>query len=287
MPPPQRANGDQAYAHYPAIEQSRPGMTDADALSARLIVLLGVWFDPVLFSRLPFLLPHVVRDNSCRGRRGAGNDQWSSADESGFLRDDNSLVKALRDRLPVRSEINQTYRGRALGKGFVASHVWASPKVGGSDPPEYRDAWTNSFIPNLVWLPTELARLSDQPGSFVQRYLRRIAYALYRDADLPGPLSVFTDRAWRLMPLPNDSTVALPDLNRLSFFDYSSTHRERQIAKIARVRDTLASLKESTPLPKGRLSSRYRATIVSRRWSQVSRLHADLDTYLKSCGHRD
>jgi hypothetical protein len=44
-----------------------------------------------------------------------------------------------------------------MGKGFVASHVWRK-LVNGSSAPQH--ALTNSFIPNLVWLPTQVAKLS-------------------------------------------------------------------------------------------------------------------------------
>src|SRR4051794_28379811 len=112
--------------------RANPGYLSGEALEARLITELGVWFDPVLHSRVPFLLPHVVRDNSCRGKRHQAQDMWSSADPVGYLRDDNSFIKDLRTQLRVVSAGNPDYDGALLGAGYVACHVWASPKLAGA-----------------------------------------------------------------------------------------------------------------------------------------------------------
>src|SRR5262249_45163547 len=61
-------------------------------LTSRLVTALGVWFHPRVFKRLPILFPHVVRDESARGRK-AGMEQWASPNDVGYLRDDNSLIK--------------------------------------------------------------------------------------------------------------------------------------------------------------------------------------------------
>jgi hypothetical protein len=40
-------------------------------LTSRLVAALGVWPHPDTFHRLPLLLPHVIRDESARGRMKA------------------------------------------------------------------------------------------------------------------------------------------------------------------------------------------------------------------------
>src|SRR5690349_18225490 len=65
-------------------------------LPQRLISAVGVWMPLDVYEEWPILLPWVVRDPSSRGNRAKGvPDSWSSPNEAGYLRDDNSLVKAL------------------------------------------------------------------------------------------------------------------------------------------------------------------------------------------------
>jgi hypothetical protein len=54
----------------------------------------------------------------------ASPDKWSSPDDAGFLRDDNSLIKALPRSLLVRGPKNSHISGARLGTEFVAAHVW-------------------------------------------------------------------------------------------------------------------------------------------------------------------
>lgn len=44
-----------------------------------------------------------------------------------------------------------------IGNGFVASHVWRKLTNNGSAS---QHPLTYSFIPNLVWLPTQVAKLT-------------------------------------------------------------------------------------------------------------------------------
>jgi hypothetical protein len=67
-----------------------------------------------------------------------------------------------------------------------ANHAGAfAPEAGrrtyGSDAP--RNALTYSFLPNLVWLPSQLAKLSDREGSFVQT-LAAVSRRIYRGVKL-------------------------------------------------------------------------------------------------------
>jgi hypothetical protein len=147
-------------------------------LTSRLVTALGVWPHPEAFRRVPVLLPYAIRDESARGRK-AGTEQWASPNSAGLLRDDNSLVKERFKTLAFQSP-RSLYSGRRIGrgKGWVAAHVWQVRRDGERAS---RNPLTNSFLANLVWLPRDLAQLSDRPGSFVQRYLQ----ALSHKVDLP------------------------------------------------------------------------------------------------------
>ncbi|MBI5526542.1 MAG: hypothetical protein HY897_09415 [Deltaproteobacteria bacterium] len=141
-------------------------------LVSRLIADLGIWLSPTLYQKWPVLVPFAVRDNSCRkGASKDGREHWGEPAKEGFFRDDNSLIKGLPKPLRIRSSASQElYDKRFLGKGYVASHAWRV-----HDNPE-----TNSFIPNLVWLPKQVSKLTDRPGSFAQRYPGHLYQALPR-----------------------------------------------------------------------------------------------------------
>ncbi len=64
-------------------------------LVARLIVALGIWLSPEIYSRLPIVLPFAARDPHARGNvLKRIPDQWGSAAPSGLFRDDNSWSRA-------------------------------------------------------------------------------------------------------------------------------------------------------------------------------------------------
>jgi hypothetical protein len=176
---------------------------------ARALTRLGIWFPPSAYSVLPIVLPHVVRDPGCR----RPIDEWSSPNSAGYVRDDNSLIKGLVKSFTINSNFGE-YSDRNLGNGFVAAHVWS--KVG--DTYASRDPATYSFLPNLVWLPATLAKLTDVDQSFAQAFIQALSYKIYRDVDVHETLRPFVAHSWSLLPVPEVSQPRLPDVNGLSFF---------------------------------------------------------------------
>jgi hypothetical protein len=148
-------------------------------LAARLFTALGIWFSPKTYAVCPVLLPFVVRDPSCRKRKPGDIEAWGMPNAAGYFRDDNSLIKNLPRTLPIQASGNPLYDGHTLGDGFVAAHVWReiSDNIGKLSS---RDPITNSFIPNLVWLPKQVAKLTDREGSFAQTYLQALSVKIYR-----------------------------------------------------------------------------------------------------------
>lgn len=152
----------------------------AASIPSRMLIDMGVWLPLDVYYRWPVLLPWVVRDSACRGNRKRGiPDQWSSPNSLGYLRDDNSLVKGLPRSLDIASPRGTSLRGARLGTKFVASHVWR--EVEGSELAS-RVPLLNSFVPNLVWLPLQVSKLSDQERSPVQLALQGLAW---RDIGMP------------------------------------------------------------------------------------------------------
>ena len=114
----------------------------------------------------------VCRPRSRESReQGEGlPDQWGAPDEQARFRDDNSLVKSLPRSLEIENAHNLLLHRRPLGTGFVASHAWRQLAPSGAAA---RNPATYSFVPNLVWLPLQVSKLTDREGHFVRPTCRR------------------------------------------------------------------------------------------------------------------
>jgi hypothetical protein len=186
------------------------------SLASRLILRLGIWIAPEAYSRIPWLVPYARRDPLSRGSKKLGiADQWGSPDEEGYFRDDNSLLKGIPRSMRVQSSL-AAYSGRQLDRGFAAAHVWRTIEhqvLAARHPLAY------SFIPNVVWLPSDVAKLTDREGSFAQQFVQALAIKIYRDAPVGDQLEDLVQEAWRLFPAPASVPAhALPEPASLNFF---------------------------------------------------------------------
>jgi len=190
-------------------------------LVARLVKGLGIWFDPEYYRRYPIWLPFVVRDPKCRKHAG-GVEEWGAPDANGYVRDDNTLIKDIPASLLVRSPSTIVYDGKKKGKGFVASHVWRLLSEDAAQG-KYasRAAATNTFVANLVWLPSEVSKLSDREGLFTQQYLQALAMKIYKPIEVDARMRPFVAKAWKGLPAPTGiPDEGLPDASQLSFFEF-------------------------------------------------------------------
>jgi hypothetical protein len=226
-------------------------------LTARLVVALGIWLHPDIYSRLPIAVPYAVRDPLSRGSTAQGiPDQWGSPNSDGFFRDDNSLIKGLPGSLPVTSS-SPLFDGRQLGTGFVASHLWRELSVGGLAS---RHPLTYSFVPNLVWLPSEVAALTDREASFVQSYTQAISIKIFRHLPLDPSLVPIVQQAWDLLPVrDNIPEQGLPQIESLNFFTPSDAWLAGRVKKIREVASALDAVLKGEPVPDLGLSKRYAA----------------------------
>lgn len=251
MPGPRRVEGDQVLYPFLQKELVETDLWLSQLVAARLVVALGIWFQPATYQRLPIFLPHVIRDASARKSRG-GKEEWGSPSEKGLLRDDNSLIKNAVKSLRIEST-RPFFNGARLGGGWVAAHVWQVRKDG-----TRATIWpeTNSFIPNLVWLPSWLARMSDRPASFVQEFLQAISGSLYADVPVNTWRSTWAERAWAQLEIPTIPSSGLPDVGTLNFFEDSSSWRENREHTVHQVVNAL----QGTDVP-GLRPTRYREGI--------------------------
>lgn len=212
--PTKLLDGDQVL--YASLQQGLkgPDIWLFQMLVARLIDSLGVWLHPAAYRALPVMVPYAIRDNASRGVRGdPDSDQWGAPNAAGYLRDDNSLVKEVPTSLVISAPRNPQYDGAKIKKGFVAAHAWTRTR----ERAAREDARTYSFIPNLVWLPPEIAKLTDRAG-FAQTYLQALSAKIYRGFAIGTQASLFAEDSWAQLDVPHTSSVSLPDPRDLNFF---------------------------------------------------------------------
>jgi hypothetical protein len=115
-------DGQNILYHY-IQSLTREDSQFSEELIKHLLIDLSIWIPSNFYTKLPVILPYVVRDNSCRIKTSSSHDEWGSANSKGFLRDDNSLLKGIVRSFPIRSSNIPVYDGKRLGTGFVASHI--------------------------------------------------------------------------------------------------------------------------------------------------------------------
>jgi hypothetical protein len=248
------------------------------SLTARLVVALGVWLPPEAYQRYPVLVPYAVRDPKCRGDRRRGDpDQWGSPDVKGRFRDDNSLVKGVPHSLEVLNPRNRLLHGKWLGTSFVASHVWRK-LTDGTDAP--RDRTTYSFVPNLLWLPSQLSKLSDREGGFVQTFLQALSVKIYRAVPIERPLRHLVEPIWKLLPERIEaSKVTLPNAADLNYFRFDEKWLTRRVRTLDGVVQALADVCAGTAPLKKVVAARYGGGLGSVESSAAAKLLDELSAY--------
>lgn len=219
-----------------------------------MLEAMGIWLPLDVYYDWPVLVPWVVRDPKCRGNPTKGiPDEWSSPDRRGYLRDDNSLIKALPRSLSVQTPNAGILQGARMGSEFVASHVWR--EVLSRQTLASRVPLLNSFVPNLVWLPAQVAKLTDREGSVVQRTLQSMSFAIYHDAPVAPHLEGLVSEAWAMLPEPQSINVSISNLNWFEPTDqFFATRCQRLNTVVAALR-----LDAGQPLTTKVVTSRYTA----------------------------
>jgi hypothetical protein len=271
-------NGHHVLYHYLQKDLLGNDIWLFQMLTARLVASLGIWMHPTLYARYPLLRPFAVRDPLSRGDRRRGiPDQWGSPDRNGLFRDDNSLIKGMPRSLTIKAPKNPQYDGRRVEKGFVASHVWRELPSGGLAS---RNRLTFSFVPNLVWLPAEVSKLTDREGSFAQAYLQALSIHIYREVPVAHPLAGLVDEVWELFPAPTGiPQEGLPGLGDLAFFMPSERFYKRNLRDLRHVVAALSAAQSGQPASARIISKRYGEGLTSVSGRSLRRLCADLQRY--------
>ncbi len=249
---PRRIDGNNVLYHY--LQKIIIAREDdfSRELVRRLILDLSIWFPVELYRVAPVLLPFCVRDSSVKAK------EWGSANAEGYLRDNNSALKTLVSNYSIQSPRTSVYPRSARGHGFIASHAWRKISIDGGSQYATTHARTYSFIPNLAWLPAQVAKLTDHEGSYAQQVLQAISHRLYRAEACHHPAGLAD--IWESLPAPQ---LDLPiDLAHLSFFAVSprsiNLRRAILLREIKSVEETLRSGKAGPVSPR---SFRYLASL--------------------------
>lgn len=184
----------------------------------QLLLCGGIWFTPDAYQAIPVLLPYVIRDASCRKIDPAtGKDTRGIATTKGLLPDDNSSIKGIPKSLEIISPLKEM-NGNRMGNGFVASHIWKELQVHNSILASQYEA-TNSFIPNLVWLPSQLSKLTDREGSYAQQFLQYVSGRLYRSIKLKN---TSLQNIWSELKDPGITPICEVRVHQLNYFNTSN-----------------------------------------------------------------
>ncbi len=202
----------------------------------------------------------------------------------GFTRRHRSLSRRQQSRkdllksLAIKSASNRLYNGRRIGQGFVAAHVWREMTDGGL---ALRNHLTYSFIPNLVWLPAQVAKLSDREGSFVQTYLQAISVKVYRHVDVAPALQHVVNDAWSLLPEPTGiPEQGLPTTEELNFLEVTDAFVARRLASARSVANALDGIDKGDPPDWKVISTRYTDGLTLMDAQSLSSLREWLSKYI-------
>lgn len=249
---PRRIDGNNAIYHY--LQKVIVAREDefSRELVRRMILDLSIWFPLELYCAAPVLLPFCVRDSTVRSK------EWGSANPQGCLRDNNSALKLLVVHYAIQSPRPAVYPRSSRGHGFVASHAWRRIRIDGRSQYSTAHPRTYSFIPNLAWLPAQVAKLTDHEGSYAQQVLQEISSQLYRGAAAQHP--PFLAGIWDSLPGPGLPLAVDPaELNYFAVSARAVALRRSSLAReIGEVEETIREGRAAAHSPR---SFRYLPTL--------------------------
>lgn len=257
-----KLDGENILYHYLQKDLLTKDVWLFQMLAARLVASLGIWFHPDLYRQIPILLPFARRDSTCRKNCNKEHiEQWGSPDKEGYFRDDNSLIKSIPKGLAIRSPLKDIYGDKKIGTGFVACHVWRileRNKKEGVVTLTTQNPLVYSFIPNLVWLPKQVAKLTDREGSFAQLYLQAVSYKIFRNIKISEKLKNIIDKSWKKLIRPiGIPEQGLPEIEELNFFEHNDPFIVRRKKIINNVLEGINAISEGRPPQNKIISSRY------------------------------
>ncbi|MFW9875134.1 MAG: hypothetical protein ACFFG0_18670 [Candidatus Thorarchaeota archaeon] len=195
-----------------------------------LIYNCSIWLSPEFYQNIPIFLPFSVRERTSwqYRQKNLNGDNWGSANNNGYIIDDNSDIKDfIRNAIIVNNKFSNDQKPRT---GFIACHIWSNTT---SNPRLY------SFVPNIVWLPRPIAKLSDDQTSFLSQILKIISLKIYREIDIDNyTLKQIIKESWSLLlrnpDSPNYNDNKIKNIIQTSNILYSNQNIERRKSTLIR-----------------------------------------------------
>lgn len=141
-----------------------------------------------------------------------------------------------------------------MGKGFVAAHVW---RIRTDDLLASRDPLTYTFAPNVVWLPTQVAKLTDREGEFPQLFIQALSLEIFRESVMTAELDPVVERAWSVLPTPPIDGRLLPSPDDLNYFACDEKFLSERLAKNRDVIEPMTALRDGGSYSRKVVSTRY------------------------------
>jgi hypothetical protein len=253
-----------------------PNADDFMRVTIDLIQDLGIWWSPTIYAMLPVMVPWCIRDRTCRYDQGP--ESWGAPRDDGYLRDDNSIIKKLPLSLVISGPTESRYSGQKPWRGFTACHIWRDLPDGtmaGADP------WLYSFVPNLVWLPTWLAPLTDRQGGDIQAVLQRTSIALFGDVEVPESLRGYTSASWSKLPPPGRGIGIATE--RLQKFEPVSSFFSRRLNSLDNFVSGCDQVLDDRLLTRKLICSRYTEGLPTLDRADIRQFRNAMDDYRRAC----
>jgi hypothetical protein len=273
------ADAPRSAALYRYLGDGMSSGSDSSAfidLALALIQDLGIWWTPDAYAAMPTMVPWCVRDRSCRYDQGP--ESWGSPRADGYLRDDNSIIKKLPLPLLIRAPQGSVYEGRKPWRGFTACHIWRDlpgGEVAGADP------WLYSFIPNLIWVPSWLAPLTDRQGGHIQSVLQQTSLALFGEIQVRKPLEEYAKSAWQKLPSPPAARALSVD--RLAMFDPLRSFYVRRLRYLEKFVRGCDEVLNGHPISEKLICSRYTDGLPTLEHEAIRQFRDTIDGYRTAC----
>ncbi|MGC9781269.1 MAG: hypothetical protein HZR80_18655 [Candidatus Heimdallarchaeota archaeon] len=226
-----------------------------------IIQHLSIWLEPEFYINLPIILPYSVRERTSSYDRLKKDkkDNWGSANKNGYVIDDNTDIKDFIRRSEVRN--SKYYYKNKPYTGFIACHIWANTT---ENPKLF------SFIPNLVWLPTPIAGLSDKTNSLFSNLLKEISIKMYFRCKMKSEgLRKISYKIWKLLDVDFLTKLNLEkiEITKLPFSKVSLKETILTVIKnIEKIQYFISKIKSGVitevPLNEKLIHKRYLPTLI-------------------------
>jgi hypothetical protein len=127
--------------------------------------------------------------------------------------------------------------------------------------------------------PSQISKLSDREGSFVQTFLQTLSRKIYRDVTLTSKLNNFVEPIWERLPIRLEGVDAdLPDPATLNYFRVEETWIKKRVDTLRLVIRSLETVRDGGD-PHKTVSTRYTAGLSSIPSGNLQQLLSELSSY--------